>query len=556
MVFVNRKTFVLAWYFLVLISCSDKPEDVNQSPSDFTVSVSEITSSSGKVTWSEAQDPEGATVFYDVFLEDEKVLDNTRNLEFDFMDLDEALQYEGQVVASDPEGNTNAKRFNFTTTNNNSPSSFSIDFQPFNFFFPRIRWSESVDPDGTLVTYKVEVNGTVLVDDLEDLEFLLPELKGLTSYIIKVTASDADGKMAVAEYNFNTPEKVLDNSLLFENQAELNEFSNKGYNRINGDLTIGSNINITDISDLSSLSSLVYLTGDLTIRKTNCQSLVGLENITGNGNFTEIEIVENQELINVEGLNGIVKTYRIYINSNPKLENINGLTNITSVTTEVTISGNESLLNLQGLQKLKDISRIEISYNPALTDLLGLESVNSANEGIYVFSNNMLASVKGLDNLTTVGALYFEENTRLSSVQDLGNLLSVRSLEINNCPLLPNLNGLESLSEVTLALRLTNNEALASLESISNVQFKNGNRDYYFLSLTDLPLITDLNPLENYSISNGNIIFRDNAMLNDFCGINKLANDFIDTIENNFSITGNRYNPSVLDIINGDCASF
>ena len=542
----------------LLLSCSDsESEEVvvkNEAPSSFTVDVSNVQRASADISWNRATDPEGSTVFYDIFLEDEKVLDNTQELSYSFTDLEEAKEYKGKVVASDPEGNEVSEEFSFITLENGSPSMFTIEIDPGAHTFSRARWSEAIDPEGTEVVYTIIFNDSVLAEGHREEDFLLPELKGLTSYTILIIATDEDGKTTIAELGWTTLAKVFDNDIRFENQMELDEFGEKGYNRIEGDVYIGSNRNLTDITNLTPLSTISYIRGNLTVTRTACQNLDGLENIRDHWIFTEIKIVDNQELLNVDGLSGFVSPYYIYINFNSNLQNIEGLSNITGTTKECAISANASLENIRGLRNLRNTPKVEISQNNKITDLSGLESLVSVVEGVYILQNELLESAQGLNNLRTGGAVIFDRNPNLKSIVDLRSLESVQSFEITQSPLLQSLQGLENLNEVTLALRFSGNKALTSLEGIEQVQFKNNSRDYYYFAIVDSPLITNLDPLVNYSMASGNININENTNLIDLCGITKLATGFNDEISDNFSIRFNGYNPSLQDIIDGNCS--
>ncbi|WP_461443598.1 fibronectin type III domain-containing protein [Maribacter sp.] len=542
---------------VLLLSCSDSeaPQIIerNDPPSSFVVNALNIQQRSVDLNWTRSIDPEESVVFYDVFLGNEKIIDNTRELSYSFENLLEGTEYTGKVVASDPEGNEVSQNFSFTTMDNGSPSAFSMQVHHVNHSYTKVTWTESVDPEGSKISYQIALDDSTLDEGIEEREFILPELMGLTTYSIRITATDEDGKTTTTEQSLTTQTKVFDNDMNFENQLELDEFAAKGYNRIEGDLYIGSTLNLTDITDLSALSTVTYLRGNLTITRTACQSLSGLENINDHWFFTEVKVFDNQELLDIDGLNGFVRPYYIYINNNSKLKNIEGLSNMTGAVKECTISGNDALTDIKGLRNLTDIPKIEISGNDRIIDLSGLESMVLASEGIYIYSNEQLRSVKGLDNFKTGGDINLDRNPNLQSISNLSSLESARSVKITASPLLTSLSGLEKLKEITLALQFFKNSGLTSLEGIANVEFKNNDRDFYYFSVRESPLITNLDPLQNYIIPSGNINITENANLSDFCGITKLATNFNDGIGDSFSIRFNAYDISRQDIVDGNC---
>lgn len=72
----NLKVLLVCFAVFVLTSCSDKSEELNKAPGEFTVSfvatkssTPTFTSSLG-VVWTEAVDPDGDEVTYDVYVDD------------------------------------------------------------------------------------------------------------------------------------------------------------------------------------------------------------------------------------------------------------------------------------------------------------------------------------------------------------------------------------------------------------------------------------------------------------------------------------------------------
>ncbi len=70
------KVLLVCFSIFSLVSCSDKNEDLNKAPGEFTVSfvatkvsTPTFTSTVG-VVWTKAVDPDGDTVTYDVYVDD------------------------------------------------------------------------------------------------------------------------------------------------------------------------------------------------------------------------------------------------------------------------------------------------------------------------------------------------------------------------------------------------------------------------------------------------------------------------------------------------------
>lgn len=155
-------------------------------------------------------------------------------------------------------------------------------------------------------------------------------------------------------------------------------------------------------------------------------------------------------------------------------------------------------------------------YNENQTDstikeLLGLSKLNSI-EGYLSITNNLsLSSLDGLANI--------EE---LKSFDGLNGIFHVRNnVKIHNCAI-ENLSGLEKLSWVDGNIKIKYNFNLRNIDALVNVKAHNA---------------------DNININN-------NPVLNDFCGLIPLLNDF----NGDLIIVANAYNPSIEDIIDGNCS--
>lgn len=93
---------------LALFSCTDSNEsqEENLSPSIFVINIDAVDSNSVSIRWSTSLDPEGSIVFYDVYLNATKIIENITELSYSFKDLTEGMRYSVEIIASDPEGNT------------------------------------------------------------------------------------------------------------------------------------------------------------------------------------------------------------------------------------------------------------------------------------------------------------------------------------------------------------------------------------------------------------------------------------------------------------------
>ncbi|AXG70629.1 internalin-A [Kordia sp. SMS9] len=306
---------------------------------------------------------------------------------------------------------------------------------------------------------------------------------------------------------------IYNGNISLVSQSELNAFGALNYSTINGNLQIGQYEANSNISDLTPLMSLTNVNGSL-------------------------RITDNAMLSSLNGLENLVSTQVLTIQSNTSLQSITGLSNITDAN-----------------------AMISINYNNSLTSLDGLEGITSTGT-LRILNNNALTSIDALQSLNSVGRLYIHSNPLLSSIAALSNISTSTTIEIVNLPLLTSLQGLEQLTSVSL-LRISYNNGLTDLAELSNLTTAES------LSIGGNDSLTSLNGLENVTTCNWMLIGQDidfdvindagNNNLNDFCALQNLFTNgtFIDpptSIFNGVYIINNPFNPSIQDIIDGNCS--
>lgn len=223
-------------------------------------------------------------------------------------------------------------------------------------------------------------------------------------------------------------------------QAEVDAFAAKGYSKIDGNVSIGGELNDPDsyseITSLEGLSSLKEITGQLTIeRNAFLTSLQGLHNLVTAQN---VNLKYNLSLLDTKGLQQITTlgdedyySGNIIIENNPSLESIEGFENVHNIT-RLTVSNNHNLQNMKGFQGLEEISFLTISNNDALTsisDLYGLKGVGYFDEVSFsvleIYGNDLLTSLDGLQNITYLETKFeVTYNNQLTDFCALKNVLT------------------------------------------------------------------------------------------------------------------------------------
>jgi hypothetical protein len=162
-----------------------------------------------------------------------------------------------------------------------------------------------------------------------------------------------------------------------------------------------------------------------------------------------------------------------------------------------------------------------------------------------------------------VGRLVISNNISLNSIAALSNITTATSIQIIYMPLLTSLEGLNQLTTVTF-LRISYNDGLTNLAELSNlVSAPEG------ISIGGNDALTSLDGLENLTTCNWVLIGRDldfdvindapNQSLVDYCALQNLFTNgtYVDpptSIFNGVEIVNNPFNPSIQDIIDGNCS--
>ncbi|SDI40303.1 fibronectin type III domain-containing protein [Winogradskyella thalassocola] len=556
---VIKKHLFLGFILLFLSTCSDNDvnETENQPPSAFEVSLNDLTNTSAEITWTASIDPEGSTVFYDVYLNNVKQADNITEMTYHFENLPENENFTGEIIASDPEGNTVSAPFNFETALNQPPSLFEITVTSTNPFYSSIEWTESIDPEDRPITYNIYLDNALIEEETTTLNQTFESLKGLTDYSGSVEAVDEQGKTTTVLFSFTTDLKVYDDDLLLSNQSMVENFGNDGYNEINGNLNIGSiGENLTDVSDLSLLETIYSVKGNLSIRHTICTNFSGLQNIDLEYDYAKLTIEDNDQLLNCEGLNSITAANQVYISDNDNLLNLNGLSSLSSVTNYFWVVYNPNLNSLEALENLTFVPQtLSITNNDSLTTLLGLEGVTATGE-LRIIDNNNLLNLEGLNNLSSSNSsVIITDNNTLQNLNGLSSLQEAISLHVTGNPLITSLNGLENLTDLNHTLEISDNTGLTTLNGIENITFSDNQANYHALIISGNTNITNLDPLQNFTFNRGLINIHFNSLLSDLCGLTTLISEIDDFMNGYNFATNNAYNPSEMHMLNGECSN-
>lgn len=87
---------------------------------------------------------------------------------------------------------------------NSAPNNFTITVSEIQSSKAEIDWTQATDVDGDNVTYSVELNNTIITQNLSVLSYSLEGLTNETNYTIKITAKDSNGAETISSKTFLT----------------------------------------------------------------------------------------------------------------------------------------------------------------------------------------------------------------------------------------------------------------------------------------------------------------------------------------------------------------
>ncbi len=421
----------------------------------------------------------------------------------------------GQLIGT-VQGSTNEGSVTFSITEQNPAGAFAIDSAS----------GELKVADETLFNFEINptITGTVKV------------------------ANGTLFEIATVSIHLNNlqEDRLYQGDVILTTQDEVIAFGNTGYTHIDGDLVIGGYA-YDDIVDLSPLLNIEKVENTLSINRcSNLITTAGLRNISYIG-------------------------LGMVIYDNPVLEKITDLQNLDFLGGVLYISGNLSLNEISSFDQLTEIKGNFQLYDSSIKNLDAFVNLNSIEGFLTIYNNLYLNNINGLQNLNTLGGkINISNNYYLTDLDGLSNLATILSgIEISNNSYLENINGLQNI-ETTDRLYITSNHSLKNIEGLSST--KNVNRlkvtqNNSLLSLEGLNnlttigedglyiegniMLTNLNGLNGINNIQGELSISENFLLRDFCNLQDfLTNGSLGS----YSVFGNFYNPTMQDIIDGNCS--
>lgn len=466
------------------------------------------------------------------------------------------------------------------------PTNFSITASDLTDNSVTLNWTASTDPENQSITYSVYLNNILQVENITNLTYSITNLDPETNYSVRIVASDGT-KDTIASFSFTTTEyiNIFNGDVFLSTQQEVDDFGANNYTEIVGELTINGNSG--DITSLTSLTSITKVKSLSVGDNWYLVSLDGLNNlssitenlgISGNDGLINVDELSNlssiggrvsiginESLTNIDGLRNITTIGGDLSISGRALENVNGLSSITSIGGDFHFSSNDLITNIDSLQNLTTINgTLNIAANESLTNLDGLSNLTFIGNNLHLGTSS-ITNINGLSNLTTIagyrikiiGNMYLENLDGLNSNLTFGNddNHDYPEIEIHYNDSLTNIDGLSSISSNINTVRppyieISYNNSLLNIDGLSNIESSIG------ISIYENPILANVNGLSSLTVmkQNGHLEIDNNIALNNMCGITPLIENGFPDNAGNYLISDNAYNPTVQDILDGNCS--
>jgi acyl-[acyl carrier protein]--UDP-N-acetylglucosamine O-acyltransferase len=403
----------------------------------------------------------------------------------------------------------------------------------------------------TIQNGSIAIYDNPLLTNLDGLANIVPEGNGNTG--------ELDGNLLIYNNPLVTSLDVLDNITQVNFELDISEMP--GLSNLNGldNITEAGELNIGDNPNLTSLNGLSGLTEIASFARIKGNS--SLTNLSGLNNLVEVgntfTISGNDQLTSLSGLNSLTQVGtnlpsfgsggHLDITENQNLNSLNGLNALEDTGGNFSITGLDNLTDITALTSLTSVGGgLIIGDNDALTDLTGLHNVTEANAngnsliGVLIAGNELLPNLDGLSGLTDVtNRLEINFNPNLDNINGLSNLSTVNSITLIDNNIIQDLTGLEGVNTSNVTLK--DNPALQSLNGLNNITTL-GNLDIDnnssltdisalsnattvggFLEIKENPSLTTLNGLENITSVGNRLHIKENNSLNDLSALNSLT---------------------------------
>lgn len=361
--------------------------------------------------------------------------------------------------------------------------------------------------EGTLVITATDLTNLNGLDQIESIETEL------------IFDNNTFTDLSILELPFLDEDGPGENKVTFRNNAFVNNLAGLG-SFMNGPFDTVVIENYPGLTDMSGFDAGLFIEQNFTLRLSQnpqLSSLTGMENLISIG---DLQLVANPMLTSLSGLENVSVFERLELIDNVLLSDLSAISQVLTFDKGLTISGsdalasladlqnlivipdgylvidnNNALTDLSGLNNLLSVAGLVITNNQNLTTLIHLNDLEAIIEDLEISDNPLLENFEGMEDITMIqGEFTLENLPEISDFQGFSNLAFVGSnfkirnispdiidlsdfgnlstiggnLEILNTGFVT-LAGLENITALSGRLYIQQNDALVSLEALSNL---------------------------------------------------------------------------------------
>lgn len=331
---------------------------------------------------------------------------------------------------------------------------------------------------------------------------------------------------------FNSFDKI-EGAVNIRNNESLIEVDFSGLEEA-GSVSVSDNPLLSDLSGFSKLRRVEYLTVSLS---SVIVTLVDL-NLERVG---EIHISNLSNLPNLNGLESIGEVENIIISDCPLITEIDQFSEIGELDGMLSLSGNLSLSSVD-FRQLNSVKHLHLGLTQ-LEDFSGFIRLTMIDGDLELLLNDRLTGLDDLNVSAITGNLWLEGNPQITSLEVIARLDSLGSLTVQRSAI-TDFKGLEN-AKVLHSISLSDNLLLESLQGLQNLRLVESS-----IFLKNSPMLTSLEGLNALESLGNSINIYDCTSLTDYCALELLVTDGVNAFS---TIERNAYNPTLEDIMNGDC---
>ena len=195
---------------------------------------------------------------------------------------------------------------------------------------------------------------------------------------------------------------------------------------------------------------------------------------------------------------------------------------------DLIITGN--VTSLAPLNGLKQVKGSLVIFKTELTDFSGLESLETVEVALNIRDNLVLKNLKGLENLAQIKTLFVIQNPTLETLEGI-NVSSVGIIDISVNAELISIQALRNIQSL-ISLQIGSNKKLPNLEGLNNLTNLGDGTTRFPQDLGSSSLVIfnnesleNLDALEHLKNLDERLLLEGNPSLNSCCGIAHLLDD-------------------------------